>query len=103
MENKRQIIFLIIGTLFFSFFIYGLASRDYTEKKTRYAFNSHTLTETNVYKKPDLNSKIIGTLPANTNIRIGKESKYFYQVVKAEDQASVKGGYLPKEAVQKAK
>ena len=103
MKHKQQTIFIIIGTLLFAFLVYSLATSDYNPKKTRWAPNAQTWTKTKVYKNPDLKSKIIDSLPENTDITIGKGYANFYKIIKANDHPSSKAGFIPKETVIKTK
>ncbi|MBN9285301.1 MULTISPECIES: hypothetical protein [unclassified Flavobacterium] len=103
MKNKQQIIFLIIGTLLFSFIICDLAISDYKSKKARFAPNAQTSIETKIYNDPDLKSKIIDSLPKNIDITIGKEHSNFYKIIGSESHPSVKGGFIPKETVIKTR
>lgn len=101
MRNKRQIIFLIIGTLLFSFMIYSLASRDHSIKKARFATNARVIKAAMIYEAADKNSKIVDSLPQDTNITVGRERSNFYRLIKVEGDSNVKEGFLHKEVVIK--
>ncbi|THF52994.1 SH3 domain-containing protein [Flavobacterium supellecticarium] len=103
MENKLRTFFLIAGTLLFSFIVYGLATSDYKSKKARLAPNAQTLIGTKIYKKPDLKSKVIDSLPENKDILIGKEYGNFYKIINAKDHPDSNAGFILKETVVETK
>lgn len=103
MRNKRQFIFLIIGTLLFSFMIYALASKDHSIKKARFATNAKITKAAKVYERADRSSKIIDSLPQEANVTVGREYSNFYRLIKVEGDSKLKEGFLLKEFVSKNK
>ncbi|WP_410220779.1 SH3 domain-containing protein [Pedobacter sp.] len=103
MQNKRQIIFLIVGTFVFSFIIYGLASSDHKTKQARLAPNAQILKNTKVYESPDLTSRVIDSLQQGIEVTIGEERSNFYRLIKVKGGAGLKEGFLLKEAVTETK
>lgn len=101
MRNKRQIIFLVIGTFVFSFIIYGLASSDHKRKQARLAPNAQVLKNTKVYESPDLKSRVIDSLQEGVEVTIGGERSNFYRLIKAN--SSLKEGFVLKETVTETK
>jgi hypothetical protein len=104
MKNKIRNIIFSIGTLLFSYLIYLHGIQDQRQIREKYSLNMKVISTTPIYKKADINSKIIDTLIAGTRLRVGKLNGGFYQIIFSEENNNrVKRGYISKREVGQMK
>lgn len=82
--KNRQKIFFIIGTIIFSILIFTLARQEHFIKTKELTYNAVTVNDSKVYNTSSLRSKVIGTIPGNSKIKVAKVANGYYRILEKD-------------------
>ncbi|GEM_PF-3621301 len=83
MKNRKKI-FFIIGTIIFSILIFTIARQEHFIKTRVLTYQAVTLNDSKIYNSSSLKSKVIGTIPSNSKIKVAKVANGYYRILEKE-------------------
>jgi len=99
--KNRQKIFFIIGTIIFSILIFTIARQEHFSKTKVLVHNAVTVTDSNIYERSSSRSKVIGSIPRNSKIKVRKVANGFYKILEKEGVKPSNESYIMENTIVK--